>query len=82
MDSGRCRVNLVDEADRAQALTVPCPLTPCFAPAGEPCRNLRDGQPLEHMPAHAARLKAAGVVHAPVPSSELADPDARRGGRW
>lgn len=71
-----------DELDREQALTVDCPLIPCAAPAGELCVNLRSREPLEHLAAHDARLRAAGVVHAPVPLHELRDPDARRGGRW
>lgn len=61
-------------ADRDQAETVACPDKPrgCGRPAGTSCRNLHSGELLEHLPAHAARLAAAGVVHAPVDSRELA----------
>jgi hypothetical protein len=67
-------VNLTDQADRDRAETVPCPDRPrgCAMPAGTTCRNLTTGEPLEHQPAHFARLRAAGVVHAPLDSRELA----------
>lgn len=67
-------MNLQDQADREVAETVPCPDRPhgCGRPAGTACRNLHTGEPLERIPAHAARLAAAGVVHAPVDSRDLA----------
>lgn len=67
-------MNLDDQADRDRAEQVACPPRPlgCATPAGEPCRNLTTGQPLEHQPAHSARLRAAGVVHAPLDSRDLA----------
>lgn len=73
-------LDLANDRDRAQA--VPCPPPPhgCAAPAGDPCVRIADGTPLEHLPAHTARIKAAGIVHAPIDSRELrADPN--RGGR-
>jgi hypothetical protein len=75
-------VTPADELDREHALEVVCPLIPCAADVGEPCVNLRSREPLAHLPAHDARLRAAGVRHAPIPTHELRDPDARRGGRW
>ena len=51
--------------DRAAANRVHCPVERCNAQPGDPCRNVHTGQPLEHLPAHHARLKAAGVFHAP-----------------
>jgi hypothetical protein len=71
------------EADRAQALTVPCPFPPkgCGEPIGAPCTResmTGDREPLENLPAHPARLDAAGVVHAPLDPRELAyDPDTQ-----
>lgn len=64
-------------ADAAQAATVPCPAPPlgCSAPVGDPCIRPRDGKPLVHLPAHTARLKAAGVVHAPLDSRYLRNPE-------
>lgn len=74
-------MNLELEADRAQALTVACPLTACAQPAGQPCLSWVTRKPLENLPAHNARLKAAGVMHAPVDVRELRhDPD--RKARW
>lgn len=78
-------MNLQDQTDRDQAETVACPDKPrgCGRPAGTACRNLSTGEPLEHLPAHAARLAAAGVVHAPLDSRELSrDPDRRPRGEW
>jgi hypothetical protein len=57
--------------DRAAACRVPCPVERCNAQAGDPCRNVHTGLPLEHLPAHDVRLKAAGVIHAPVDSRDL-----------
>lgn len=57
--------------DRAAAARVACPVNRCHAPAGEPCINVHTGKPLEHLPAHDARLKAAGVLHAPLDSRDL-----------
>lgn len=67
-------MNLDDLADRDQAHTVPCPAPPtgCAQPAGSPCIRHADGEPLQHLPAHIARLRAAGVVHAPLDPRELA----------
>lgn len=42
---------------RMTAERVPC--TECSALEGETCRNVHTGQPLEHQPAHAKRIKAA-----------------------
>lgn len=66
--------------DHERALDVPCPPAPkgCARPAGEPCLNQHTGEPLEHLPAHDARLRAAGVAHAPVDSRELTEPAPRR----
>lgn len=66
-------MNRDDQADRDRAETVPCPDRPlgCGMPAGTVCRNLHTGLPLERIPAHAARLRAAGVVHAPLDSRDL-----------
>lgn len=51
-----------EHADQAAAAAaVPCPEHRCAAPIGEPCRNLHNGAPLRHQPAHLARLRAAGV---------------------
>lgn len=60
--------------DRDQAETVACPARPrgCGAAPGEPCINLQTGRPLEHLPAHDARLRAAGVLHAPLDPRQLA----------
>lgn len=58
-------------ADRDQALTVACPVTRCNAFPGELCVNLGTGAPLKHLPAHQARLDAAGVMHAPLPVADL-----------
>jgi hypothetical protein len=72
-------VNLEDQADQDAALQVDCPPRDqlgCGQPAGQLCRNLGTGQPLQHLPAHDARLRAAGVRHAPLDPRELAaDPD-------
>lgn len=67
-------MNLADARDRDTAETVPCPPPPhgCGRPAGTSCRNLVTGDLLGHIPAHAARLRAAGVIHAPVDSRDLA----------
>jgi hypothetical protein len=73
-------VNLELAADRELALTVACLAAAprgCGAPIGEPCRNLSTGQPVEHIAAHDARLRAAGVLHAPLDSRELAAPHER-----
>lgn len=72
-EAGRL-VNLDDQADQDQALTVPCPPPPrgCNQPAGALCVRATDGEPLDRAPAHIARLKAAGVVHAPLDPRELA----------
>lgn len=66
--------------DRERALTVPCRRPPgCGAPTGQPCtRAGADGKPLVHLPAHTCRLADAGVLHAPIPLADLADPDARK----
>lgn len=44
---------------RQEAEQVACP--ECEAVAGERCRNVHDGQPIEKQPAHWRRLKAAGA---------------------
>ena len=66
-------MNLADLANRDRAETVPCPEPPrgCSAPAGETCRNLTTGAELAHQAAHNVRLRAAGVVHAPLDSRDL-----------
>lgn len=58
-------------ADQDQAVTVPCPEPRCSALIGEVCINVHTKQPLRHLPAHDSRLKAAGVVHAPIDSRDL-----------
>lgn len=69
-------MNLEDHADREQALTVACPEQPvgCGALPGEPCTR-PDGRggraELTVFAAHTGRLKAAGVLHAPLDSREL-----------
>lgn len=67
-------MNLDDQADQDAALTVVCPLPPygCGALTGQLCVRITDGQTLAHLPAHTARLKAAGVVHAPLDPRDLA----------
>ena len=42
---------------RAEALTIPCPYPRCHAGTGEQCRNTTSGEPLNHLPAHTARLQ-------------------------
>lgn len=66
-------MNLDDLADRDQAEQVLCPPPPlgCSVPAGETCRNLTSGDELEHQPAHNARLRAAGVAHAPLDPRDI-----------
>lgn len=49
--------DLIFEQQRAEALTVEC--QHCHQPTGQPCVNPRTDRPLEHQPAHQARLKAA-----------------------
>lgn len=60
-------------ADRKRALTVPCGY--CHAEPGQVCTrpNVLTGEPkpLEVFAAHLPRLKAAGVVHAPIDSRDL-----------
>lgn len=73
-------MNPADLRDRARALGVDCPIALCAAQPGDPCINQHTGKPLVYLPAHEARLRAAGVVRAPVPTYELADPEQRRGG--
>lgn len=70
-------MNLDGLADREQAETVPCPLLACPAAAGETCRNLLTGEPLGHLPAHQARLVAAGVRHAPLDPRDITAPHER-----
>jgi hypothetical protein len=48
--------------ERGIANRVPCPEPGCEASAGETCRNLRTGEPLEHQAAHDKRIKAASEV--------------------
>lgn len=66
-------MNLEDQADRDAALTVPCPLPPlgCAQPAGARCVVAATGELLERAPAHVARLRDAGVVHAPLLTREI-----------
>ncbi len=66
-------MNLDDQADQDAALTIACPITRCHAPIGDFCRNT--GEPLDRLPAHDARLKAAGVAHAPLDSRYLRNPE-------
>lgn len=58
-------------ADQGQAITVPCGESRCNALVGELCVNTHTGEPLVKLAAHLSRLRAAGVVHAPIPSAEL-----------
>jgi hypothetical protein len=64
--------------DHELGLTVPCPEPPhgCGQPAGMVCRRIVDNEPLTNLAGHHRRLLNAGVVHAPLPASEL------RGGDW
>jgi hypothetical protein len=58
--------------DRQRALTVPCSY--CHALAGQPCTRTDlagETRPLGVFPAHLPRLKAAGVLHAPIDSRDL-----------
>jgi hypothetical protein len=64
-------VNAETLADQDQAVTVPCGESRCNALIGERCVNIHTGEPLLKQAAHLSRLKAAGVVHAPIPTSEL-----------
>lgn len=50
---------------RAAAAEIACPEPGCNAPAGEPCRNLANGEELGHRPAHERRLWAVGVLAGP-----------------
>lgn len=67
-------LDLERQADRELALTVACnaprPLG-CGAAVGEECTNLSTGGPLTRLAAHDARIKAAGVMHAPIDSRDL-----------
>lgn len=75
-------MNLEDQYDQTDALDVPCPprnQRGCGQPAGQLCLNLGTGEPLVHLPAHLARLLAAGVVLKPTDEGELLrDPDRTR----
>jgi hypothetical protein len=74
-------VNLNDQEDQDAALRVDCPPAEdhgCGQPAGQLCRNLSTGEPLQHLPAHLARLRAAGVRHAPLHPAVLAGDPSRR----
>lgn len=53
----RREAGLEKDHERQQAELVPCP--ECEAPAGERCRNVHDGLPIEKQPAHWRRLLAA-----------------------
>lgn len=64
-------MNLEMAADREQSLTVPCPIDLCGSEIGEVCVQLGTGQPLQFLAAHDARLRVAGVQHAPLDSREL-----------
>lgn len=70
-------MTLDDLADREQAETVPCPLQRCAQPVGQTCRNLATGEPLDRLPAHHARLAAAGVRHAPLDPRDITAPHER-----
>lgn len=50
--------------DRSRALRVTCP--GCGSPVGEPCMRL-DGHPLEGLPAHGKRMRAAGITFNLIP---------------
>lgn len=63
-------MNLEDLADRDRAETLPC--TYCGVAAGEQCVIRGTDQPLRNFAAHISRLEAAGVLHAPLDSRELA----------
>jgi hypothetical protein len=64
-------VNAEMLADQDQAVTVPCPEPRCSALIGEVCINVHTGDTLRHLAAHHARLKAAGVRHAPWDARDL-----------
>lgn len=53
--------------DRQRALAVACP--GCSAPAGDPCLRL-DGRPLELLPAHPKRMRAAGITANLIPPKD------------
>jgi hypothetical protein len=60
----RTRAELADaewRATRAEAETVDCPAPPlgCGMPAGQTCTRINRGQPLQHLPAHSARIRKA-----------------------
>lgn len=51
---------LEKDNERQLAELVACP--ECGAVPGERCANVHDGQPLEKLPAHWRRIRAAGEV--------------------
>lgn len=58
----RTRAELADAEwryTRHLAETVDCPHDWCGAQAGETCRYFTDGQPLNRLPAHSARIRKA-----------------------
>ncbi|MDN5861229.1 MAG: hypothetical protein L0H84_21710 [Pseudonocardia sp.] len=57
----------VGDRDRVAALAVACP--GCGAPAGESCRTVT-GRPLESLPAHPRRYRAAGITTSTIPTPE------------
>jgi hypothetical protein len=74
-------MNLDDQADQDAALRVDCPPREehgCGERAGQLCRNLTTGEHLRHLPAHIARLRAAGVQHTPLDPAVLAADPYRR----
>lgn len=68
------------QADRELAQTVACNEPRphgCGAAIGEPCRNLGTGEPLLNLPAHDARMRAAGIRHAPLDIRLITNPYER-----
>lgn len=61
--------------DRMVAEQVSCPEPGCEVSAGETCRNLRTGAPLEHQAAHGRRIDAGRAAEA---VEGVGDDEARR----
>lgn len=65
-------------ADHQAALKVACPF--CAEPAGRPCTRPDNGggrARLSAFPAHEARIRAAGIVHAPIDPRDLREHHTR-----
>lgn len=51
--------NLITQAERDNAMQVPCDYRRCEAAIGQPCINTHTGRPLENQVAHRVRIQAA-----------------------